>query len=70
MVKNMFNLPENFEYLDLIPDQRQVLTTLKEEYKQTTKDNWRQHIGAYMRFKDPQLVNYEYLAYNNDETVS
>lgn len=64
-MKSKYGLPDKFEYLDLNPDQRQVVTALKHEYETTTSENWRQHIAAYTRFKDVQLINYEHLNASN-----
>ena len=42
-------------------EQKKKVRALETEYDDSIEDAWQAHIGAYIRFKDAQLINYEYL---------
>ena len=42
-------------------EQKKKVRALESEYDDSIEDAWQAHIGAYIRFKDAQLINYEYL---------
>jgi hypothetical protein len=54
MVKRFYNLGEGVDsYIKLNNNQQAKFKELKEEYLNDTKENWRRHIAAIMRWKDP-----------------
>lgn len=62
IMKNKYDLGPGFDsVLDLKQEQQNEVRLLTREYANDTVLNWRRHMGAFIKWTDPQFVNYEFL---------
>ena len=48
-------------YIDLPPKLQVLFRELKTQYLNDTTENWRRYIAAFLRWKEPQFINYEFI---------
>lgn len=66
MISEKYDLGTDYtKLIDFTHGQQQEIKQLKYEYRDDPIQNWKRHIAAFQKWKDPVFVNYEYHNHDN-----
>ena len=62
IIRTKYDLGPGFDTVQDLSEEHQIeIKKMTKEYTTDTTVNWRRHMGAFMKWTDPQLTNYEFL---------